>query len=327
MPSIRNIAQLSNDEKSSKQRLAQWQHILLFVALAFGLSWALYIPGFLLNAQAASPLGILFSTLFMWTPGLAAIIIVRFVEKKSVRRELKLRLKGVWKKTLWWSLLSIPAAFVLVLLTLISSALLGTYEFDLSNLSGFQATLSTSQGGSQLSHAQLWAELWRRIAITTPALFLIGYLGAFGEELAWHAWLYPRLQERIGVTAALASTTVIWALWHAPVILLGHNYPNNPELGIVMFIGSCAGLTIPIQLFMNWGGSVWAGASAHAAINAAGAVLLTVAPLNQVNHPYDPIAAGITGWSGWPVVLVLFVAGAAVLRRADRAKRPRTMGH
>lgn len=84
-----------------------------------------------------------------------------------------------------------------------------------------------------------------------------------------------------------------------------------------MFIITCAGLTIPIQLLMNWGGSVWAAASAHAAINAIAPALLIFAPLNDVNHPYDPVAAAFTGWGGWPVVAILFIAGAIILKREN----------
>ena len=141
-------------------------------------------------------------------------------------------------------------------------------------------------------------------------LFLAGMVGALGEEIGWHAWLYPRLRDRLGVTASLALTAIIWGLWHAPAILLGHNYPDNPQLGVLMFIITC-------------GGSVWAAASAHAAINAIAPALLIFAPLNDVNHPYDPVAAAFTGWGGWPVVAILVIAGAILLTR-DNTSQPST---
>ena len=299
-----------------------WKPIIIYTALAFGLGWMMFIPGLLLNAGPTTLIGTIFSTTFMWTPAVAAAAVVRFIEKKPLFSTLKISLKGVWRKTLLWSLLSIPIAFILILASLGSSALLGTYHFDLMNLSEFQKVLEAS-GQTGLTTSQVWDAFWPRIAGVIPMLFLAGMVGALGEEIGWHAWLYPRLRDRLGVTASLALTAIIWGLWHAPAILLGHNYPDNPQLGVLMFIITCAGLTIPIQLLMNWGGSVWAAASAHAAINAIAPALLIFAPLNDVNHPYDPVAAAFTGGGGWPVVAILFIAGAIILKR-DNTSQPST---
>ena len=296
-----------------------WKPIIIYTALAFSLAWMMYIPAWLLGLNIHDAI---FTTVYMWTPAVAAAVVVRFIEKKPLFATLKLSLKGVWKKTLLWSLLSIPIAFILILASLGSSALLGTYHFDLTNLSEFQEVLETS-GQTGLTTSQVWDAFWPRMAGVIPMLFLAGMVGALGEEIGWHAWLYPRLRDRLGVTASLALTAIIWGLWHAPAILLGHNYPDNPQLGVLMFIITCAGITVPIQLLMNWGGSVWAAASAHAAINAIAPALLIFAPLNDVNHPYDPVAAAFTGWGGWPVIVILFIAGAIILKR-DNTSQPST---
>ena len=295
-----------------------WKPIIIYTALAFSLAWMMYIPAWLLGLNIHDAI---FTTVYMWTPAVAAAVVVRFIEKKPLFATLKLSLKGVWKKTLLWSLLSIPLAFFLALATLGSSALLGTYHFDLTNLSEFQKVLEAS-GQTGLTTPQVWEAIWPRLAILLP-LFVNFIPGTLGEEIGWHAWLYPRLRDRLGVTASLALTAIIWGLWHAPIILLGHNYPTNPQLGVFMFIISCAGLTVPIQLLMNWGGSVWAGASAHASINLMGAFLFILVPLNDANHPYDAVSAGITGWGGWPVVAILFIAGAIILKR-DNTSQPST---
>ena len=188
-----------------------WKPIIIYTALAFGLGWMMFIPGLLLNAGPTTLIGTIFSTTFMWTPAVAAAAVVRFIEKKPLFSTLKISLKGVWKKTLLWSLLSIPIAFILILASLGSSALLGTYHFDLTNLSEFQEVLETS-GQTGLTTSQVWDAFWPRIAGVIPMLFLAGMVGALGEEIGWHAWLYPRLRDRLGVTASLALTAIIWGL-------------------------------------------------------------------------------------------------------------------
>ena len=122
-----------------------WKPIIIYTALVFGLGWMMFIPGLLLNAGPTTLIGTIFSTTFMWTPAVAAAVVVRFIEKKPLFSTLKISLKGVWRKTLLWSLLSIPIAFILILASLGSSALLGTYHFDLTNLSEFQEVLETSE--------------------------------------------------------------------------------------------------------------------------------------------------------------------------------------
>ena len=54
-----------------------------------------------------------------------------------------------------------------------------------------------------------------------------------GEELGWRGFLFPRLRELIGPGWAVLAQGIIWAGWHAPVILLGYNYPSNPWMWVV----------------------------------------------------------------------------------------------
>ena len=66
---------------------------------------------------------------------------------------------------------------------------------------------------------------------------LINTVPAFGEEVGWRGFLFPRLQELFGPVVAVVGTGVVWGLWHAPLILLGYNYPSNPVLGLLAMCG------------------------------------------------------------------------------------------
>ena len=79
-----------------------------------------------------------------------------------------------------------------------------------------------------------------------PSLLLAGianFLPALGEEWGWRGYLYPRLTERFGRRKAALLGGLIWGLWHAPVIALGHNYgldyPGHPWAGIAAMCVFC----------------------------------------------------------------------------------------
>lgn len=150
---------------------------------------------------------------------------------------------------------------------------------------------------------------------TIPLGALINLLPALGEELGWRGWLLPRLLP-LGTVSALLVSGVIWGLWHAPLILLGYNYPEAPGwLGLVCTVVMC----ILVGAVFGWlrlrSGSVWPAALAHAAFNAAaGSYLLFAAAGERV----DTTQATVLGWSGWIVPLALVVVLVATGRFAPR---------
>ena len=99
-------------------------------------------------------------------------------------------------------------------------------------------------------------------AITINAFF------ALGEEIGWRGYLYQQL----GYTPNLKNTIIIgtiWALWHAPaILLLGYNYPASRIFGLLFFIPLGIVLTYPLLLFTSHAKSVLPAASLHGAFNA-----------------------------------------------------------
>jgi membrane protease YdiL (CAAX protease family) len=71
-------------------------------------------------------------------------------------------------------------------------------------------------------------------------------LFGFGEEFGWRGYLLPKLMP-LGKLKAYTIVGVIWGLWHAPLILVGFNYPGYPILGIMWM----AGLTTALSIYMN----------------------------------------------------------------------------
>ena len=111
---------------------------------------------------------------------------------------------------------------------------------------------------------------------------IVNLLPAAGEELGWRGYLLARLQP-LGPRRAALVVGLIWGIWHAPVIMIGHNYPNEPALGPLLMIV----LTLAYGVILAWlrarSGSIWPAALAHGTLNAqGGAVAMFLTPANPL---------------------------------------------
>lgn len=91
----------------------------------------------------------------------------------------------------------------------------------------------------------------------------------------------------------------VWGLWHAPIIALGHNYPQHPIAGIGMMILWCMLLSPPITYITLKARSVIAAAVFHGTLNAiAGISYLYLIGGNDLTN-------GVTGVSGFAALLLI----------------------
>ena len=146
-------------------------------------------------------------------------------------------------------------------------------------------------------------------ALIAPFLNLPLYLG---EELGWRGFLTPRLVMLIGRPGVLL-TGMIWAIWHLPLILLGHNYGAQPFLGMLIWMPLCMALSVLLTALRNRGGAIWPAALAHGALNQL-ATLLTGTVI--VGARFMPLIDGAAGLAG---LLVFGTAAAFVYLRHGEA--------
>ena len=89
----------------------------------------------------------------------------------------------------------------------------------------------------------------------------------FGEEFGWRGYLAGKMLPG-GLFKTIVVVGAIWGLWHAPVILMGHNFPEHPVLGVFVMMLSC----IPMGAVLLWlrlkSGSAVVAGFAHGALNA-----------------------------------------------------------
>ncbi len=101
----------------------------------------------------------------------------------------------------------------------------------------------------------------------------INALAALGEELGWRGLLLTELAP-LGFWKVSILTGTIWGIWHAPIILQGHNFPDAPLVGVfVMTVATIA--MAPIYTYLTVRArSVLAATFLHGSFNGLGALSL-----------------------------------------------------
>jgi membrane protease YdiL (CAAX protease family) len=102
--------------------------------------------------------------------------------------------------------------------------------------------------------------------LLAPVLFLLFFVAAVGEELAWTATVLDPLQSRVGALPAALIIGVVWALWHVVPFFQVHT-------SLSWVAGQCllavAFRVLLVWLYNNSGRSVFAVVVAHAMYNVA----------------------------------------------------------
>ncbi|MEA3351923.1 MAG: type II CAAX endopeptidase family protein, partial [Chloroflexota bacterium] len=241
--------------------MTNWKSLRWYLLISFGLAWVLFLIPLAIGELGSRTRQIaltIFWAIAMWAPGLAAILTTRLIDREP-RGILNLRRLGPKRFYLWAWLAPIGLAIFTGLLTWA----FGIGQFD-PEFTLIRAVLAQAPNTPDISPALIVAGQ-SLFALTLAPLF--NTLFALGEELGWRGFLLPRLLP-MGQWRAILLSGIIWGLWHAPVILQGHNYPTRPVRGVFMMIV----FTVLCGAFFSWlyleTRSPWAPALAHGALNA-----------------------------------------------------------
>ena len=288
-----------------------WRAVIVFLAIAFGASWLIQLPMWLSGEGLAWPWFGLTTLAMMFTPALAAIIVVTLVRRpSSILRLLGLTPMRPASRTVWMTIGAAAGFALLPLAAMFVGWAFGWLQLDLAELSGFREyfeVTGTSTDGMPMQTLLLIQLAWLPIAV------VLSSLAAFGEELGWRGWLLPNLRP-LGTWAALILSGVVWGLWHAPIILLGYNYGRTDLLGLAAMIVWCVLLGIVIGWTRLRSSSVWPAVLAHGAINAA---TNSFAILLAAGQTQDIVWGTILGWPGWMLLtgVILLLAAMGQFRK------------
>ena len=265
-----------------------------YLAITFGVTYviegALILAGFRVTGVPML-YGQLIVAATMWVPTVATIITIKFVTREGFGIT-NLRIGPL--KPYLISALVVPACFAVVYgLTWLLG--LGQPDWQLSDFNAL--IVSAGADPAEMPPPALFLP-----ALFVSSLFIgptVNGLFGFGEEFGWRGYLLPKLMP-LGKFKAYLIGGVLWGLWHAPLILVGFNYPGYPVLGLVAMAGMTTALGIYInELTLRNRSSILAG-WIHGAFNgqAYGIWRLLFPNVN-------PLLGGMTGLVGMAVWLAV----------------------
>lgn len=247
------------------------QKIGEFLALTFGLSWlsaaVLYLAGIELRTLRGF---VLVTVLIMWAPAIATIV-VQLYHGEPIRGKCGLRRgRPGWIFLAWVA----PVAFVAATIA-IGTALPGVTVT--TDFGGFLLELGLTQEQADAAVAELESFPGPpAVVLITQGLIAgltINALAALGEELGWRGLLLAELSP-LGFWKLSGITGIIWGIWHAPVILQGHNFPDAPIAGILVMTVATVTLS-PVYTYLTVrANSVLAATFFHGSFNGMGALAL-----------------------------------------------------
>jgi membrane protease YdiL (CAAX protease family) len=168
------------------------------------------------------------------------------------------------------------------------------------NIPEFLAALPSPQAQMMQPNTFLLITALQAVLLAPFVALLLG----FGEEFGWRRYLQGELIG-LGKVKGILLVGVIWGVWHAPVILLGHNYPGHPVAGVFLMIGYTIGLAFVLGYAVLKSGSVLLAAYLHALNNQVVAFLTLI--VYKPNHPVFSFGIGLYGVISLGVVVLVIL--------------------
>ena len=245
---------------------------------------------------ADTPVGLmLFSTVYMFFPMLTALVL-QAIDKEKFNHTGLVNFKIKWSWLVAW-LLPVAMVFLCILVNGLMPGVSLQYNAEQLISQYHIPEEQQEMVREQLSALPAWLMIVIMLGSGLMAGASINALAAFGEEYGWRNYLVHALRERKFWTAAL-FIGVVWGIWHFPLILMGHNYPNEPQWGVLLMVVMCILLGVIELYFVLKTKSMIVAAIMHGTVNAlAGVVIYFTLGGNDFLN-------GMPGLSGFIVMVV-----------------------
>ena len=248
--------------------------------------------------QEEAVINSLLTAVMMFFPAIG-VLFTRLVTREGFKSSmLRLNVRG----NVRYYLLAWFAPMALTLLGAISYYICFPSEFSLAGFQGLDMGKSVVVFGAIV------------LMLFSP---LFNFVSCFGEEWGWRGYLLPKMAERMSFLPATLLTGFIWGVWHAPIIVAGHNYGvgywGYPWLGIAAMCVFCIVAGVFLSYVTLCTKSCWPAVLAHGAINGTAALgmlfynspgFLENPDLDLVNRFIGPMPVGIIGGIAYIAVAV-----------------------
>lgn len=230
-------------------RRTSWASFILYVALAFAITWLSWLPGVLQN-KSIFTISMPLTLLGGMGPAIAALVATAIMEGRDGLKWLGRRLIQGRVPVRWYLVaLLLPLACALIAMT-------GEMAFT-GAFRGFRLP----DGG------------WGATAAAIISSYLLQTLLTGGnEELGWRGFALPSLQARFSAFTSSLILAVIWALWHLPLFFMSGTFQSRiPFFMFFLF-------TLPLTMVFTWihngtGGSILLVMLFHGAVNTTAALV------------------------------------------------------
>lgn len=221
--------------------------VILFVGLAYALSWGAWLPILLTGGKVVVGEGWPTQMPGLLGPAFAAAIVSWLTGREA-------------RAALWQGCRSLPRGPMAWAVTLSPVAMLGAALVTDRIVAGQWPTLSALGRYSGVPELGV-----------LPVLVLILILNGIGEEVGWRGFLLPRLQSKFGPLWGTLAVWPIWLVWHFPLFGFLANF-QSMSLATTIFgwgLGLLAGTLVLANVFHITGGSIVAAALWHMLFNVA----------------------------------------------------------
>lgn len=298
---------------------------LIYSATLCGISWIAALIFHLKTGFTGPEMGLeamgcyqKFAMFYMFLPAIVALILQAIGGELGISRPHSTRIKLVPKdntlfkfRPRWSWLVAVGTTVAIVALSLLFSLPFADY------VTMKESTIRLIiENGIDNTPAEVIAQVermpeWVMVLSTVLSGILTGVtinaIFTFGEEYGWRLYMVDALRGKKFLVAALVIGAV-WGIWHAPLILMGHNYPDARILGVVMMVLFCILAGIIELYFVLKSGTVWAAIFIHGTINALAGMGVLMFPDGS------RLLTGMTGVAG----MLAMVVAIALLYLYDR---------
>lgn len=288
--------------------MKETKRLIIYLALTFAITWTLdfLIVKPIIEEQGYGKgiiaQGVVAATMFI--PALC-VLLTRLLTKEGFKNS-QLTLKFGKGRTryyiLAWLLPSVLCSLGGVVFYLMCPEL-----FDPG--SGYIHKMNVEAGlpDPELKSIQIWTAIFSAVLIAP----LLNAITCFGEEWGWRGYMMPKLLGKMKFVPAVIVGGLIWGLWHAPIIAMGHNYGTEyagaPWAGIAMMCLFCIVLGTVFTWWCIKAGNCWPAIIGHGAINGFAGVPLYFLSDNKLPL-LGPTASGLVGMSALIVTAIVVVA-------------------
>lgn len=280
------------EEKLNRKRL------YIYLGIVFILSWSLVATIPLTGDEYGSTRSLIVLSILMLIPALSSIL-TRIITREGFKH---MYLKPRFKNNMKYYLIAYFMTNVFIILGGIIYFIIFPNNLDL-NLTSLKATLESNNIDSSMANMVLIAQFAQAILIGP----IINIIFTLGEEIGWRGYLLQKLCKEFSPQKSIIISGIIWGVWHAPIIAMGHNYGTGyvgePWLGIVAMVVFCIVVGSYLSYLTIKTKSVIPAAIGHSAINGFASFGLLLSKGN-VSPFIGPVPMGLIGGSIFIIVAI-----------------------